>query len=130
MIFDTTFVVDLMDNDTDAIDKLNVLIKRNEPMLITTITVFELFKGIKLSTKPKKEKEKITNILNKLIIVNLDQKSAELSGLIDGALIKEGKKISVEDCMIAGIALNKKDKILTRNKKDFGKIKGLEIESY
>ena len=34
------------------------------------------------------------------------------------------------DCMIAGIALIRKEKVLTRNVKDFSKIKDLEIETY
>ena len=55
---------------------------------------------------------------------------AQKSGTIDGELIKAGKSIGVQDILIAGVAIKRKDTLLTRNIKDFEKIKNLKIESY
>lgn len=130
MIFDTDFVIDLMENKVNAATKLRELIKKGEPQLITAPTVFELFSGLARSEKPTEEKNKIVKVLKGQLILHLDNDSAEKSGEIDGALVKEGKKIGPVDCMIAGIALVKKEKLLTRNVKDFMRIRGLEMESY
>ena len=130
MIFDTTFIIDVMHNDGKAIVKLHELINKNEPQLVTSLTIFELFSGIERSKKPIEEKNKIVKILKGQLILHLDNDSAEKAGEIDGSLIKEGKMIDPIDSLIAGITIIKKDKILTRNIKDFSKIKGIEIETY
>lgn len=130
MIFDTTFIIDIMKNDEKAISKLNEIIKKGETQLITALTIFELFSGISRSNQPEKEKNKVIKILKGQLILHLDNDSAEKAGEIDGNLIKRGEDIGPIDCMISGIALVKKEKVLTRNIEDFKKIKGLEIETY
>jgi tRNA(fMet)-specific endonuclease VapC len=130
MIFDTTFVIDIMKNDEKAVKKLQEIIKKGETQMVTSLTVFELFSGLARSKKPLKEKNKIMNTLKGQVILHLDNTSAERGGKIDGTLIKEGNMIGPIDSMIAGIALIKKEKVLTRNTKDFTRIDQLEVESY
>ena len=130
MILDTSFIIDIMKNDKKAIDKLEILIKSNETLMITAPSIFELFSGFARSSKPVDEKNKILKVLRGQLIVHLDNDSAEKAGEIDGTLVREGKMIGPIDCMISGIALIKKEKVLTRNAKDFSKIKDLEIETY
>ena len=130
MIMDTCFVIDLMNKDAKAIEKIEILSKRGEQLFTTSITIFELISGVFRGNKLEKEKAKIVEILNGQLILNLDEKSAEKAGQIDGKLIKEGNQIKPLDCMISGIVLNKKDKIITRNLKDFSRVPNLEIENY
>lgn len=130
MIMDTCFVIDLMNGDTKAVEKLENLTKGGELLFLTTITAFELFSGVARSNKKENERAKIKEVLKGQLLLALDDSSAEKAGDIDGRLIKEGNQIKPLDCMIAGIALNKKDKILTRDLKDFSRVPGLEIESY
>ncbi len=130
MIFDTAFLIDVMKNDQRAVSKLQELIQRRETQLITSLTVFELFSGVAQSNMPLKERNKVMNILNGQLILHLDNDAAEKAGEIDGGLIKEGKMIGPIDSMIAGITLVKKEKVLTRNVKDFSRIKGVEVETY
>ncbi len=130
MILDTTFIIDLMENNEDAIKKLKEIASKSEPHVITTPTVFELYSGVIQSNKPEKEKQKVLNVLSNIIVWNLELDTAKKAGEIDGKLAKDGKTIDPEDCMIAGIALTKGQKILTRNIKHFSRIHGLEIESY
>lgn len=130
MIFDTSFIIDVMRKDEKAINKLHEIIKKREPQLITSPTMFELFSGLARSQKPAREKNKIMKILKDQLVLHLDNDSAEKAGEIDGTLIKDGNRIGPIDSMISGIALVKKEKVLTRNKKDFEKVKSLEIEVY
>ena len=130
MITDTTFLIDVMRNDERAVAKLNDFIKNAEPQLVTAVTIFELFSGLARSTKPVAEKNKVMNRLKGLLVLHLDYDAAQKAGEIDGDLIKSGEMIQPLDSMIAGIALIKKEKILTRNVKDFSKVKNLEIETY
>lgn len=130
MIFDTCFIIDLMKNDEKAVVKLNELARKGETQLITAVTIFELFTGLARSKKYHLEREKIMKFTLGQIVLPLDTESAEKAGEIDGTLIKEGKTSDAVDSMIAGIAIIKKEKLLTRNIKDFFVIKGLEIEKY
>ncbi len=130
MILDTTFVIDVMKNEQKAIEKLQELVKKGEPQLITAITIFELFSGMAKSTKPIEERNKILTTLKEQLILHFDNDAAEKAGEVDGMLSKEGRMNDPIDCIIAGIALVKKEKVLTRNVKDFAKIRGIEVESY
>ena len=130
MIVDTTFLIDIMEKLPEAENILNKLSNKGEPLLVTSLSIFELYTGVIRSQDQNKEKNKILKALQDQVILSLDEKSAEKAGEIDGNLIKEGNIIGVIDCMIAGIALQKNEKVLTRNIKDFSKIKGLKVETY
>ncbi len=129
MILDTSFIIDLMDYKETAINKLNELLRRSEPQLVTTPTIFELFSGIAQSDKPDKEKEKVMTVLSCQTILPLEQSGAEAAGEIDGRLVKEGHTIDPEDCMIAGIAKVRNQVILT-NDEHFQRIKEVRVERY
>ena len=128
MIADTSFVIDLIRNNPAAVRKINEL--SGEEQKITSPTVFELYTGVSRSKWPEKEKKKVLEYLSRQTIIEMDAKSAEFAGTIDGDLIRKGERISQVDCMIAGIALCKKETVLTKNVKDFSKIKTLSLESY
>lgn len=130
MILDTSFVIDLMQNDASAVAKFEELSKKREPLSITAPTVYELFTGIARSTKPDVEKQKVMKVLNEQLAIPLDHAAAERAGEIDGKLTREGNSIGPLDCMIAGIALVKKEKVLTADTDDFSRIPGLETEGY
>jgi len=127
MILETTFIIDLMNGNPEAIEKIKQI---NETQFITTPTIFELWSGIAQSKKPVQEKKKILAVLESQLVLNLDKESSEEAGEIDGTLIKEGQQIDPEDSMIAGIAKAYGEKILTRNVSHFDRIKGIEIETY
>ncbi len=129
MILDTSFVVDLMDRQPDAVNKFWA-IQGQENLFVTTPTIFELWSGIARSSRPEQEKRKVLEVLDSQLVLELDEESAEQGGKIDGMLVREGLRIEPEDCMIAGIAKHHQEKVLTRNVKHFGRIKGLSVESY
>ncbi|RJQ20576.1 type II toxin-antitoxin system VapC family toxin [Candidatus Woesearchaeota archaeon] len=129
MILDTSFLIDLMDGKQNAIAKAQELTKRNEAQIITTVSIFELSSGLAQSKKPDRERQKIMQILAEQTVWPLDDDGAHIGGRIDGELAKKGQSISPEDCMIAGIALSKKQTVLSRDS-DFKRISTLETEPY
>ncbi len=130
MILDTDFMIDLMDKQPIAVNKLQECLTLDEPIYTTSLTIFELFTGVFRSNRSMEEKEKVTRILQGKPVFHLDAKAGEKAGEWHGTLMKQGEMINVIDTLIAGIALTKKDKVLTRNIKDFSKIKGLRVETY
>jgi predicted nucleic acid-binding protein len=129
MILDTTFVIDLIKGRLDAITKLKELENNSIQYAITSPTVFELWSGLVSLEKSEKEKQKTISLISEQIIYFLDDKSAEEAGKIDGKLIKLGKQIEPEDCMIAGIAVKNNQALVTKDQ-HFDRIEGLKIEKY
>ena len=130
MIADTSFIIDIMEQLPEALQKATELANRQERMIITTITVFELWSGIAKSSKPEQEKRKVEEMLQFQQTLGFDQESAVEGGKINGLLQKERMMIDQEDCMIAGIAKHHREIIVTRNIKHFGRIKDLKLERY
>ena len=90
----------------------------------------ELWRGALQSINQEKEKKKIQELLHSLLNYSFSEEEAKKSAEIEVELIKSGKLVDIEDIMIAGTALIKNEKILTRNIKHFNKIKGLDLEEY
>ena len=57
MILDTCFIIDILEGDIGARNKLQELYVRGESVMISAITLFELSEGIALSKFAEKEKE-------------------------------------------------------------------------
>ena len=130
MILDTTFLIDLMNNDETAHHKAEVLFNNGSPTYISTVTIFELHSGLARSGKSSVEQNKVRNVLDQQNIVLVDSTIAEKAGDIHGTLITEGQTLGSMDCLIAATALLNEETILTRNVKDFQKIPGLKVETY
>ncbi len=127
MILDTTFVIDLMKNRQNAIEKTAELEKKQEPVFITSVTIFELWHSLDAKNKEKREKlEKFTESFEQFALNN---ESTKKGGEIHLNLISRGIRIDPEDSMIAGIAIKNGQTLLTRDE-HFARVKGLRIETY
>jgi len=127
---DTCFIIDLLKGN----EKIKLLKqefdKTSESITVSSPSLIELMKGLRIGNPSENEEEKINNLISSLSILNLDKKSAMLSGEIEAYLIKKGQLIDLEDLMIASICICNHEKLITRNEKHFKRIKNLEIETY
>lgn len=130
MILDTSFLIDLMKGELEAVKRLKYLEDNKIAQNVAAPTLYELNVGITLSDKPEKEKKRVIDALTSASILVLEAESAERAGEVQGKLIKEGKMLDPEDAMIAGIALVNDETILSRNKEHFSRVADLRIETY
>jgi predicted nucleic acid-binding protein len=130
MIADTSFLIDIMKYDKDAIRKAEEIEKKGNSIAVTSISIFELFIGVSLSIIQDQERNKINRILNGLSIISFDEDSAREAGKIYAQKRKNGSLIEPEDSMIAGICSRRNEILITRNIKHFSDIEGLRVESY
>ncbi len=130
MLVDATFIIDIMQDDRDAVEKAKELKDSSTSIEVGTPTIFELYVGVGLSLKSSEEREKILNALKSLTQLSLDGPSAARAGIIYAQRVKEGLKVDPEDAMLAGIAIENHQPLLTRNKKDFSGIPELKVEGY
>ncbi|MBI4143851.1 PIN domain-containing protein [Candidatus Woesearchaeota archaeon] len=130
MILETSFLIDYMKGKEQAINKMNELIKTNTPITIATPSIFELFSGLEQSSKPIVEAEKIKQVLQEQSTWPLNEESARMGGQIHGNLISKSQEIEAIDAMIAGIATQRRETLLTRNTKHFSRVPGIKLETY
>jgi tRNA(fMet)-specific endonuclease VapC len=127
MILDSDFLIDLLRNDLISIKKIKSLKSLNEPLIITSINSFELFKGVLKNSKMNSEQ--LNLFVNNFRILDFDRASSEKAAEIFNILKAKGEMIELTDIMIASITIVNNESLLTRNKKHYERIPGLKIEA-
>ncbi len=130
MIADTTFLIDIMDGNREAILKAKMLESRGLAISITSLSKFELYAGLRKSSKKEEEQEKILNVMAWLTVYSLDEVSATETGEIYSEKRVAGFQIRTTEAMIAGICRLRNEQILTRNVKHFNGVDCVVVESY
>lgn len=126
---DTSFVIDFLKNNKEAVEKEKGF-EKSEFITITAPVLTELIRGLGTKHSSKEEEEKINEFINSLNVLNLDKKSAILAGKLEIESAKMGGQIGIMDIMVAAICISNNEVLLTKNKKHFARIKELKIESY
>jgi len=130
MIEDTSFVIDILNDDPDALTYLEMIETENRPEKIASITVLELYEAVPQLDIPEKRRQKLFAVLDTRHAVGADQTVMRKAGKISGTLISRGEEIDREDCIIGATALLDDEPVVTRNRAHFERIDGLEVESY
>jgi len=73
---------------------------------------------------------RILGILGSFATYPVDGPAADEAGRIYGSLRARGNPIGVADALIAAIALLQREPLITRNRKEFGQVEGLQVETY
>jgi predicted nucleic acid-binding protein len=124
-------MISLLRGEEEAKVKAQQLEETSRTIVSTAINALELFIGIVAVDGTSGKRVEITrNFLSNLTILPLDESSAERSAYILNTLKILGKPIGLKDSLIAGIALEHKANILTRNVKHFERVSGLKIETW
>jgi predicted nucleic acid-binding protein len=117
-----------MEYDANAIQTAKQLSDASIAILVGTPTIFELYVGVRLSVRSSEEREKVLGVLKSLPHLSLS--SATKAGTIYAQRIREANKIDPDDTMLAGIALQNNEPVLTRNKRDFTGISDPKLKFY
>jgi tRNA(fMet)-specific endonuclease VapC len=128
-LLDTNIVSYWMRGDQKIIKKL----KTHKPyeLSLSTITLAEIFYGIRKSNVKKKERlDKIESICAQLDVFPFDKTAADNYGTIRVFLERKGIPISERDVQIASIAMANDLIIVTHNIKEFERISGLISEDW
>ncbi|AUX10835.1 PilT domain-containing protein [Halalkaliarchaeum desulfuricum] len=130
MIEDTSFIIDILYNDPDALAYLDLVEKENRPEKIASITALELYEAVPQVSVPEERRGKILDVLDTRHAVAADETVMRKAGKISGELKSRGEEIDREDCIIGATALLNDEPVLTRNNDHFERIDGLDVETY
>lgn len=126
---DTSFIIALERREQAAIDRMKQLEEGREVVYTTAISVAELYLGAYNSSKDKaKALKDAKSLLEMFAVLNLDYESAKTWA----ELVQSTKTNTIgdRDLFIASIALSNKQSLITRNKKHFERVPGLQVESW
>jgi len=126
---DTDLLVGLLRQQQRAKAKADKLDEEGR-QATTTVSAFELFYGASKSRFSEENAREAQKLLSRLETLPLSLGSAERAGLIFGGLEMKGTPIDFRDAMIAGIALEHKLTLVTRNKRDYSRVPGLVLEEW
>lgn len=125
---DTSFLVDLMRRDRDALNLYLNFEQQGIALSTTAITAMELFKGAYVSGN-RNNLVKVRTILELFTVFPVDETVYEAFGRIAAGLCIIGSPIGDFDEVIAAIALCNDGEIITRDR-HFEKIPGLTVIMY
>jgi len=126
MILDTTFVIDLLDEDPAAIETVEELVEARSRTALSSVTVFEV--GVGLDTG---ERERFDEIVDTMVVLPLGLEETRQAVGIQRSLGDAGRPIGVIDALIAGTATASDDPVvLTRNVGEFERVDDLDVETY
>ncbi len=134
IMLDTTACIDYLNGDASIKEPLS---RAGYNFFVTTISVYEINIGLEKTKRTISEKRyqeqyrSWTEFLSGITVCPLDAKEAELAAKIYDLLESVGTMINDHDILIAAIMkCNNIKKILTRNKKHFDKIEGIDVVEY
>ncbi len=125
---DTSFLVDLMRRDRDALNLYLNFEQQGIALSTTAITALELFKGAYVSGNCN-NLVKVRTILDLFTLLPVDETVYEAFGRIAAGLCISGNPIGDFDEVIAAIALCNDGEIITRDR-HFEKIPELTVIRY
>lgn len=130
MILDTSFLVDVMNDDPDALDAVDEIEAAGVTQRIPAQAVYELYVGVGYTDTPRAEQRKIEAVLETRPVVETTARVARKAGRVDGQLRSDGERLDPGDVIIGAVGLVLDEPVLTGNPGHFERIPDLAVEAY
>jgi len=127
MILDTSFLIDLMNSDPDAVELGDELDAGTQAQRIPAQVVYELYVGVGYTETPAAEVEKIRAVLDSRPVVETTAEIARTAGRIDGQLRRSGDRVPPNDIIIGATARRYGEPVVTANPADFERIPDVTV---
>ncbi|MBI5122652.1 type II toxin-antitoxin system VapC family toxin [Candidatus Roizmanbacteria bacterium] len=126
-LLDTNVVIDFLKGDSKTIYSIRKIIKR--PLFISVVTIGEYNYGALRSQNTKNQIDLFKSFCErmKITFISIDKNTIEEYAKLQASLSKKGKLKPIFDLLIASSCIINDCILVTRNKKDFVGIEGLQI---
>jgi len=129
VLLDTSFLIDLMNGDEDAVEKARELESEFTQQRLSSMTLFELYYGVARSGQSESEREKVRDVLSSKPVHPADTAVMQKAGRLSGELANDGTPVGDGNVIIAATAHVVEEPVLTRNIEDFERL-DVEVETY
>ncbi|MBI4687557.1 MAG: type II toxin-antitoxin system VapC family toxin [Nitrospirae bacterium] len=131
VIFDTSVLITI-ERGAQNIERL-IHGREDEPFGISVITVSELLHGVYRADSEKRRLRReafVEKIIEIFPVYFFDLSTARIYARVWSSLAKKGINIGAHDLMIASTAISLGFSVVTSDKRDYEKIKGLKVEQF
>jgi predicted nucleic acid-binding protein len=134
MIVDTSFVLDVIDDNDAAVTKERELEAEGVPLVIPSMTVLELYIGVGKVANTREERQKVESVLDSYPVIDTTPSISRRAGRLLGERMAdtgdgEGPGIGKSDAAIAATAIERDEPVLASDR-HFETIPGVVRESY
>lgn len=124
---ETSFVIDVLDGNDRARSVMDELDTDGTRPTITPVTASEMWVGAYFGSAG--ELETTRELLDSLTWLSFSRSCARRAGKLQAALKHDGSPLGIADCMIAAIAIEHGELLVTRDG-DFTNIDELAVRTY
>lgn len=122
ILADTDVLIDYLTGTQPAKNQVQAYIE-SDSLQTTAVNCFEMLSGAHKDARGQQTRDFVAD----LPVLPLDRESATQAAKVRQKLERKGLSIGMADSLIAGIALAHNLPLLTRNRKHFEKIEGLQL---
>ncbi|WP_282777888.1 type II toxin-antitoxin system VapC family toxin [Phaeodactylibacter xiamenensis] len=129
-ILDTDTLSYFLKGDETVAKKVIQYLEEYEKLLISIITYYEIRSGLEYKEANKQLLKFKAFVDENCEVINLTEKSVEISSFEYGELRRNGETIGTSDLLIAGIAIEKGLTLITNNMKHYIPINKLKVSNW
>jgi tRNA(fMet)-specific endonuclease VapC len=122
ILADTDVLIDFLEGKDPGASRIAEELQKGA-LYTTVISRFEMLSG----SKGPKQIESVRQLLESVKILALDVPAADRAAEVRRRLEQKGQGIGMADSLIAGIALEHKATLLTRNHRHYNRVEGLKL---
>jgi tRNA(fMet)-specific endonuclease VapC len=97
---------------------------------VPSVVLYEIAYGAARASAPVGLRERLAAFLRAFRVLPFGEAEARTAARVRVELEKAGKPIGPHDVLIAATALEQRATLVTHNKKEFGRVKGLRLEDW
>jgi len=129
MILDTEFLIELDNQNPDAIQKASELESADVPLRVPTMVIQELYVGVGAGSKSFENARKYEALMANKPVVEIDGKIARQAGALEGLHIASDSKpeLGPRDAVVAATGLQYNEPVVT-NDRDLTHVDGLAVD--
>lgn len=124
---DTNVVIDLVRGRCLVRARLKESVLRGDKIVISVVVWHELTLGVLLFDDPARERALVEEAMAGVQRVDLDAPDAEAAAAVRAGLRRSGQEIGAYDGLIAGQALARGWTVVTANRREFERVRGLSV---
>lgn len=122
---DTELLVEFLRGDPEAASLMKRLASEGSEASTTSVNAYELLKGALVSRRPESNLRKVVQLLEGLEVLPLTTSCSRVAAEIHASLRSGGKAIGEFDILIAAIAMERGEPLVSRDE-DFDSVRGLK----
>lgn len=131
VLLDTNICIAAINGRPPAVrGRLQRAIDSDERVVISSVTLFELWYGVVGSARVLENSEKLELFLTTVETIPFDDEDARFAGAIRAGLRRRGTPIGPYDCLIAAQAIRHDFRLVTANVGEFSRVEGLRWEDW